>query len=426
VSTTIELIDEIDRQFALLRNRGEAALYDDGSFLQVKRFQVASEAAMHLENASGFAFQMLDALPMSVFVKDAAERRYVYLNAKARSMMNFASKAVIGRVDRDVLSDQENYLLYKAEDDAVLQSKSPRSVNENWIDETGRFTVHRTTRYPVMRLDDPDGAPIGVVSIAEDLSYEQKVDAANELMTLITHDLVTGILRVIDFHGTTDDTLRGYIPAYDFLLDYLDALAWYLPTENGAKAFGKSIDVVQFSAAVIEPLKRIFPALLRPKLTDDPIEWHYDLNMPADVICNPKMLRIMVYQQMRNHLRHGDQWHNGAMPPSGVRNGRTSLSVSVSPITEVRDGSQPGYALTFASNGEPIPAEFRPQLGVRGFRVPKRDRYGFRMDATGIGFGLYFCKRIAELHKGEFVYSYDEVVGANRFTYNLPYRPKFD
>lgn len=372
--------------------------YRDGV---VTRLVVSRVEEIQLSSAAGFAFQLLDTLPLSIFVKDRL-RRFTYLNAKARDMMAFGEKRVIGVPDRDALADKQHVDLYRRFDGEVMESKEPRYVKEPWINEHGEYIVHRTTRYPILLRSSGGEEIAGVASIAEDISFRQKSEAAHAIASLLTHDWLTDSVLpylVECLRQSREDAVNALLPAFQFLVEYFNALGWLFAERSQLK---EGATPVRILSDIIDPMVDVFEILEgRRAPIDSKIEIEakrdiFTLDISSDWLfarAHRVMLKIIVLQQYRNHVNHGFS----AEP----------LKVKGLPDEEG------AYILSFHSRGARVSDEVEPVLGDKFVR--RSDRPGKPGEATG----LHFCKRIAEMHGGDFSYAYDESSGCNVFSYRL-------
>lgn len=388
-----------EAQHLALAQREEQARYTDESYREVASFSVADPSIIWLQNASGFAFQILDAVPISVFVKDA-HSRYTYLNAKARQMMDFDNRLVLGKRDTDVLIDEHNLQTYRKEDALVMKSKHKRSITEPWETQTGEYVVHETTRLAILDKENPEIVH-GVVSVAEDLSFKQKAQVGQEIVHMIAHDWITEILKSLSaqINDSKDDDLKHRVSLIDFVVEYIQNLSFYYAGATEPRKFSRGVAECDIMEDILAPMEEFFKYF-----------GHGDKYYPAPTIeshltnrhsrCNKGLIKLLIYQQVRNH---------GGRPITSVSDGTIPLRIVVETTTT-------GFALTFLSAGPPIPEPTRNRLG-QIFARPARPE---EEEEEHLCLGMYFCDKIARLHGGIAPeYGYDDVLKANRFQYTI-------
>jgi|GEM_PF-4770115 PAS domain-containing protein len=399
ISEPIICPETTEAQKSLLKARTHQAQYTDDSFQDVASFAITDPSLIWLPNASGFAFQVLEALPISVFVKDR-ESRYTYLNAKARQMMAFDANLVIGRKDEQVLKDRTNLQTFMKEDALVIKSRQKRSIAEPWLTETGEYVVHETTRFPILDESDPNIIH-GVVSVAEDLSFKQKAQVGQEIVHMIAHDWITEILKSLSDHinGSADDELRARHELIDFVIEYIQNLSFYYSGSTEPRKFRRGVAKCDIISDILTPMEFFFKSFgLNDKYFPSP-EMESSLSQ-REAYCNKSLVKLLVYQQVRNH---------GGRPV--VNPSETTIPLRIRVANTSR-----GFSLTFLSSGQPIPELTRRQFG-QIFERPARKGED---EEQHLCLGLYFCDKIARLHGGTPPeYGYDSASHSNWFKYTI-------
>jgi PAS domain-containing protein len=443
---------EISRLKAKLYCQGD---YGDSSATKypkdLRRVVVQECSDIQTMNVGGFAHQLLDAAPIQVYVKDI-DRRYVYLNARARTLLGADGQDPIGISDSELVTNRNELHLFRQEDSLVIENCEKRSIEEDWTprhpDEDGGFRKIRTTRYPIVLAAEPTKA-IGVVSICEDRTFFTRQRLLSEVVTLINHDWVNGVitnlclkLRAVLLaalkspderiserarnllsigHDIRDSAasvssedvsrmenvtievielaFRQFIPVH-FMNAYLSHLAFYETSASGdTMQLRSAVNAIRIREQVLQYMSVFAACAGQFESHDAKLVTELTLNSPDEVECvaNVDVLRIMVFQQLRNHQRYGSP--------------QTPLILSL-----VDDGEF--FALVFDSEGEPIPAPWIPRLGRKmGVRVPKVDADGYPVNAGGVGFGLYYCGTVAESAGG--AWNIERCGAYNRFIYRM-------
>lgn len=382
--------EQLKKQLSLFNEIEELAEYSDNRYESIEKMVVKDESSIWLNKASGFFAQIVEAMPISVYIKDV-HSNFTYMNAKGREMLKFNSQPIIGIKDAEVLSDKRAVELFTREDDEVKKTKKKKSITEEWINENGELIVNVTTRYPIVNENND---VVGVTSIADDLTWKQKALLGREIVYMITHDWVTDLLKGFDdpISLSTDLKIKERHIVFQFVLEYLNSLYIYYNYDNNNKNIKDKCVTCDLHVAVFEPMREMVKFYstydsyrVPPKITQGA--------EPVTVSCVPILLKIIAYQQIRNHLRWGTE--------------RTELNIGFS--HNKIDGT---YVLAFRS----------PGMKIEKMKVEKFGQLNYESNENIDGrphIGLFICEKIASLHNGIFKYEYDQNTGENCFFYIL-------
>lgn len=117
--------------------------------------------------------QMIDSLPLSVFLKDS-ESRYLYANRTYAKLLGVEPSQIVGKRDED-FHPGELAEKYRNDDLQVLETGEPLECEESFEQE-GRTWYVRTVK---QRVNDPEGRLIGVVGVFWDVT--RRVETVQEL-----------------------------------------------------------------------------------------------------------------------------------------------------------------------------------------------------------------------------------------------------
>jgi PAS domain S-box-containing protein len=139
-----------------------------------------------LRRTRAFLDQVIENIPVSVFVKEAPEQRFVLMNRAAGEMLGLRHEEVIGKTDHDFFP-REQAESFVTCDQKVLESSQPLLVEEEPIDTPhhGRRLL-RTTKVPVA---GENGRPHFLLCVSEDITErrraEEEIRAANETLSAL-------------------------------------------------------------------------------------------------------------------------------------------------------------------------------------------------------------------------------------------------
>ena len=129
--------------------------------------QARAESA--LRESEAFLTSIIENLPLMLFVKDAADLRFVRFNRAGEELLGYRREDLIGRNDYD-LFPREEADFFTGKDRLVLDSKTPADVPEELITtrEQSKRILH-TKKIPIL---DPEGVPRFLLGIAEDITEQ--------------------------------------------------------------------------------------------------------------------------------------------------------------------------------------------------------------------------------------------------------------
>lgn len=445
-----QLIREKDIELGQLRQKihAQGIYVDESTRFVVDKIVVHDERDMDMRNLGGFAHQLLEAAPVQIYVKNLS-RQYVYLNAKSRLLLGGDVEDPIGKDDASLVTEADELQIFRQQDDYVINNCCKSQILEDWTpvhpDEEGKHRKIQTTRYPIVTADT--GKVVGVASICEDRTYFAKQKLMNEIVTLINHDWIKGVLESLRVNLTSilrsasispdrgisekasyllklgkDDrydaslikkarpesgespsdeiltlAFRQFIPVH-FMSSYLLHMQWYQSIAEDAAVVSLARQSLNLKSQVVEYMQ-LFAASIGSEIltvTKDGTEVELRTSKDVFVYGDLDALRILVYQQLKNHEKHGD--------------GRYPIRVCL-------DEEGNSAVLKFYSSGERIAEADRMDLGEPGKRIPKKDKYGYEIETEGSGVGLYYCRTVVEQLGGAWGIEWTE--GFNVFVYEF-------
>lgn len=145
-------------------------------------FVVADASELRMCGAHALAIQVLDALPTSVFVKEAelvidsdgaSARRYTFMNSRARSPLAWAPGQEVGRLDSEAFdpAHKQMHALMVEQESKTLKNNEPRETLLDWAAPDGFGRRARTREIPIVCKSNPD-TPIGFCAIADERRAE--------------------------------------------------------------------------------------------------------------------------------------------------------------------------------------------------------------------------------------------------------------
>ena len=144
-------------------------------------FIVAGEDDLRLSCMPDLVRSILDALPVSVFVKFATKvpqkgRLFTYINQLARERLKWTAAEVATHYDSEAFLNQWQSPLYQnmlQQESNTLNGKASRNTQLEWQPGEAFWRRSRTLEIPIFRRDDVDrDNPIGFCAIAEEVEFK--------------------------------------------------------------------------------------------------------------------------------------------------------------------------------------------------------------------------------------------------------------
>ena len=173
------------------------------------------------QRAQNFLNSVIENLPVTLFVKDAADLRYVRWNRASEELLGFSRDERVGKSDYDLYAADSAAVL-ASDDRMVLQNKGLVDIPEEPVGTRTRGTrVLHTRKIPI--LDDA-GEPQFLLGISEDITdrkqAEQRLRAAEERYRSLVEQLPAVIYANEVPAGQTDSRATYISPQVQSLLGY--------------------------------------------------------------------------------------------------------------------------------------------------------------------------------------------------------------
>jgi PAS domain S-box-containing protein len=123
-----------------------------------------------LRRSERFLHDVIENMPLMVFVKDAATLRFVLMNRAGEQLIGLPREQLIGKNDYDFFPEPQADF-FTSKDREVLDRKTALDIPEEPIDTaTGRRILH-TIKDPIL---DDEGRPLFLLGISEDITERKR------------------------------------------------------------------------------------------------------------------------------------------------------------------------------------------------------------------------------------------------------------
>jgi two-component system NtrC family sensor kinase len=141
-----------------------------------------------------FLDSLVENIPIMIFVKDAANLRFVRVNKAETDMLGIPRERLIGRNDYDLFPRQEADF-FTSKDRMVLQSGQLLDIPEEPIDtDKGTYILH-TKKIPLL---DEQGRPQYLLGISEDITERKRAELELQEKNRLLEEAVAAQRKAMD------------------------------------------------------------------------------------------------------------------------------------------------------------------------------------------------------------------------------------
>jgi PAS domain S-box-containing protein len=145
------------------------------------------EARNEMRHANEFLDSIVENIPSMIFVKDAAELRFVRFNKAGEELLGCSREELIGRSDHDLFpKEQAEYFV--AKDRSVLADRKPLDVPEETVDT--RSNGVRILHTKKVALLDDEGNAQYLLGISEDITERKSAEEERDRLFTLSPNLM--------------------------------------------------------------------------------------------------------------------------------------------------------------------------------------------------------------------------------------------
>jgi|GEM_PF-1952224 len=203
---------------------GMPAFDSDGVFVGYRGVATDISAIIRsqkeIDRQAAFQSAVIENLPNSLFVKEANDLKYSFVNKSGETLLGLSREDIIGKTDMDLFAEHQA-ILFNQHDRFVLETGGIFEFPEEEIDtKNGRRLLH-TTKVALM---DFDGQPQYLLGINQDITdrrqsqqelqqsvrqAEQANQAKSQFLAQMSHELRTPLNAIIGFSQMIHQEVLG-------------------------------------------------------------------------------------------------------------------------------------------------------------------------------------------------------------------------
>jgi HAMP domain-containing protein len=189
--TDIEIISQgdLDHRIRPTENR-EFAILESSINTMVDSLRSAFQK---MQDDEIFKKEMIDQLPVGVFIKRADNGRYIFWNRTSEKMFNIPANAVIGRTDRDILSPGA-WAEIEKEDWKIIHN--PGEMLSKIV--SSRLPGGNVVHLVLVPIVDSTGKLQYILGICEDVSHENINLKMDLLFSITRHDILDHLAVIMN------------------------------------------------------------------------------------------------------------------------------------------------------------------------------------------------------------------------------------
>lgn len=255
------------------------------------------------------ALQILDALPVQIFIKRASKephkgpiasgRRYTFLNRMAAGIAGWHPADASRHLDCEAMADEDEYLHMESVETQTIQEKKRRDLPLRWTTDDGSWRVNNAIQLPiVLRTNSGEpGEAVGFCAIAHDIEFHRRITATRSLMRIIAHEVANLAAKVGDLVRLSErrpPDMEKHLRRAAGWIDASAAIAEAMVASYEAMPPGEPVPV----QAIVDRLRRIFDPLPAN------IEWSIDPGTSSVILKSPAAVRGILAEVIRNAIKH--------------------------------------------------------------------------------------------------------------------------
>jgi PAS domain S-box-containing protein len=384
----IEIVNELESLHSTLQDTSVNML-----------FKWRKDIEQKLIETNRFLDTLLENIPNMIFVKDAAELKFVRLNKAGEELLGFQRHELIGKNDFNFFPE-EQAVFFTNKDKEVLAGKKLLDIPEEEIEtlKKGIRWLH-TKKIPVY---DQDGAPAFLLGISEDITEKKIQEDINKQLNkeleaftyTVSHDLRAPLRAINGYANMFEEDYGSTLDAEGKRL--LDVIRY-----NAEKMATLIDDLLAFSRLGRKELDRSFENM--NELVEGVVR---EINKS-----NPNKAQITINNLLSAKVDYGlihQVWLN--LLSNAIKYSSKKENSRIEITSEKKDKE---IIYSIKDNGVGFNMKYVDKLFGVFQRLHRMDEF------EGTGVGLAIVQRIVSKHKGR-VWAEAEPDKGATFSFSLP------
>ena len=323
----------------------EFALLETSTNMMVDSLKVALQ---HVKDGENLRREIIDQLPVAIFMKSVKDGRYAFWNKASERMFELRSSEVIGKTDRELFSKEMISVIDQEDKEAVLNhiSVSNKKISNK---SQGQRILHMI----IVPIFNSENSLQYILGIGEDLTEETRNLKMDLLFSIIRRDILDQLAVIMNYLEraqlkTTHEAMQMF---FDKTIESIESIRKQM-------AFGKSLQDLGITSPTWLSVKKSWNdavGLLPANNVDISMD-----TADVELFADPLLPRVF-YNLLMNALNHGGQQ-------------LTKIRLYIRITGE-------SLILTVEDNGPGIPYDKKEKIFEFGY-------------GKGAGFGLFLIREI--------------------------------
>ncbi len=251
------------------------------------------DSMQHVKDGEILQREMIDQLPVAVFMKEASNGKYVFWNKASENIFDIPATEVIGRTDEDLFSP-EMVSTIKKEDDEAFHHRISKKNKKIKSKSQGQRILHLI----IVPIFDSANSFRYILGIGEDLTGEALNIKSDLLFSITRRDILDHLSVIINYLEraqlkTSQEAMQTF---FNKTLESVESI-------RNQMAFVSSLHAIGITSATWQSVTKSFwsaVTLIPASNVDIRVEMD-DFELYAD----PLLPRIF-YNLLVNSIQHGD------------------------------------------------------------------------------------------------------------------------
>jgi len=238
-----------------------------------------------------FQQEMIDQLPVAIFITRADDGKYVYWNKMSEQLFRIPATRALGKTDADLFPEDLAATIKKENQEIFLNRSEVRNKIISNRHLCGRF-IHMI----IVPVFDSHGTPQYVLGISEDVSHQNITLKMDLLFSITRHDILDN-LSVIMSHLERAQLKN----THDEMQQFFDKTIGSLESIRNQIAYMRALQELGFVSPKWQPVEKAFDDAVR--LLPDHSAFIRSAVDGVEIFADPLLPRVF-YNLLENSLRN--------------------------------------------------------------------------------------------------------------------------